>query len=92
MLFRLQKESGGYLSVEVIGESVDDVVKRFEAFARAKCKRSGGTWADDEIEAVRNAGARFKIALANEDYSVLLGSMFQQITPGVTVDGEMFSA
>lgn len=86
MFYRLQKESGGYLSVEVIGDSVEDVVERFAAFARAKCARSGGTWAEDEIETVRIAAERF--GRNPED----LDSMFELISPRVMVDGEYFIA
>lgn len=92
MLYRLKTESGGYLSVEVIGGTVADVVARFEGFAREKCKRSGGTWAEAEIEQVRAAAERFERALANSDHTTLMASMFEQITPGVIVDGERFFA
>lgn len=92
MLYRLKKESGGYLSVEVIGGRVEDVVSRFEAFAREKCKRSGGAWAEAEIEQVRAAAERFERALANSDHVTLMASMFEVIRPGVFVDGKPFFA
>lgn len=73
-LYRLRKESGGYLSVEIIGESVEDCVERFVEFARAKCKRSGGKWAEDEIEEVTVSPERY----------------VEEVTTGTWVDGELF--
>lgn len=51
-LYRLKKDVSGYLSVEVFGPSKPDVIEQFAAWARAKCRRSGGTWAAKEVAEV----------------------------------------
>jgi len=82
MLYRLRKEVADYLSVEIIDESVADIVARFEGWARKKCKRSGAAWAEDEIVEVRNAAEAFARQPERLD------SMFELLTPGMWVDGE----
>jgi len=51
-LFRLKKEVANYLSVEIIGTSKQAVIEQFASWALAKCKRSGATWAADELAEV----------------------------------------
>lgn len=75
-LYELHYEAAGYLNIHVIGTSNEDVLERFAAAVRAKCKKSGGTWAEDAIEEVRGKS----ITLIN-----LIG-------PGVMIDFEPFYA
>lgn len=51
-LYRIKGEFGGYVSLEVIDTSVDKVIERFTDLVRAKCRTSGGTWAEETIEMV----------------------------------------
>ena len=51
-LYRLSGEFGGYLDIEIIDVSREAVLKRFAEVVRKKCKRSGGTWAEEAIEDV----------------------------------------
>lgn len=53
-LFRISGEFGGYVDLEVIDTSVETVIERFTELVRAKCRTSGGTWAEDEIEKIRS--------------------------------------
>lgn len=52
-MYRLYRDVRGYLSFEVIGLSKQDVLDRFAAAVRARCKISKGDWAEDEIERVK---------------------------------------
>ncbi len=51
-MYHLRKEAGGYLSVDIYAPTPEACIERFAAFARARCKRSGGAWAEAEIEEV----------------------------------------
>jgi hypothetical protein len=52
-LYRIRKEVGGYLQIEVIDQGRRSVVDRFCVAVRAKCAISGGTWAQDEIDSLK---------------------------------------
>lgn len=73
-LYQLKYEAAGYLYFDVIGTSHEDVLERFTEAARAKCKISGGTWAEEAIEEV----------------TWKLDKLISLIGPGVMIDYEPF--
>lgn len=81
-LYRLQYDAAGYLDFEVVGQSRDEVIRRFSAAARAWCKKSGGTWAEAAIEDVTSR----QYGSTDRERPDLIETM----GPGVTVDGEGF--
>lgn len=73
-LYQLKYEAAGYLDIEVIGTSPEDVLERFAEAVRAKCKISGGTWAEQAIE---------EVGWQSDKLISLIG-------PGVMIDFEPF--
>lgn len=78
-LYRIRGEFGGYVDLEVIDTSVDKVIERFADLVRAKCRTSGGGWAEDEIEKITSRPDDFVEELY--PWSKIEGE-FQTITKG----------
>lgn len=85
-LYRLNIEVANYLSVEVIAESLEDLLEKFTEWARAKCKRSGGTWADEEIDRVETYIGQFQRNPGSYENSITV------LSPSLWVDGEPYFA
>jgi len=69
----LHCEAGGYLDVDIYGFSVEDCQARLAQFARAKCKLSGGSWAE---ELIMDVGYRPEVFI-------------RELRQGTWVDGEL---